>query len=169
MKKNLKIILVLMVPVIVGLLGCLGNHMSGSRKSTITYICTGVVGTQDMKDTFIVDKNKAAEIASEIKIAAAADASNSIKYLDSLKGNASLSFSSSLSRTIKKYSSRSTNLSEDFWQQQFRFDQAACLYEHLRSDKNISDDLKTEIINDERDLIKSQNIYQSSVQKKNQN
>jgi hypothetical protein len=132
-------------------------------------ICSGIPGLAGQTDTLLVDKNNAFQAAFDLNVAAAADASKSQKYFDSLSGSGSVELKDSLARTVHKYVKTTTQVTQDFWQQQQEFAQAMCIYQTLLKadylDKYGRDSVQKLMLG----YLQSKNTYEANAKKKLQN
>jgi len=130
--------------------------------------CKGVPVLNWQKEIQGADAATAAKIITDATLAAAADA----KQSEDLKGSAKLdvNLKSELSRSINENVSKSSQVSDEFWEQELTFTRLYCLSISLMDRTDITAEQRSKLLNNISDLQKTEITYMQNrnlVEKKN--
>ena len=125
--------------------------------------CKGVTNLSWQTEIQGADAKTTAKIISDVTLAAKADAAkaNADAEIDA-------NFKSELARVINENVSTSSKVDDDFWKQENTFGRLYCLSVSLLDRDDISEGQKKEIVNDIREMQKSEAKYILGKEKKNQ-
>ncbi len=119
--------------------------------------CDGVTSLSWQRQVQGADAETTAKIVTDITAAAEADAKKSEDLQAS--GEFDANFKSDIARVINQNVTQSSQVSDEFWEQENRFGETMCLYLALLDRKDISNSKKEEIIDSIVKLSVAHNDY----------
>lgn len=118
---------------------------------------------QNAEDT--IDIEKVAKFATDLKVAAEADISKMVDVPS--KANGSVEIKSEFGKKVNEKLIAQSKVSEEFWQQNIVFTQSLCFLERQSNRKDISKEIREQIIRDMNALAIARSKYSTEFQKKN--
>lgn len=117
--------------------------------------------------TFLKDKKSKIDFATDITLAAVADATKSDSLLSThQEGN--INVKGSLSQTTNKYYTFKRTVTQDFWQQQEAFANNICILQAMKDDPSLTQDQKNIVFNKIIEFTEANRKYSENVKKKGQ-
>lgn len=143
---------------IITLLSCNNTRKAiNQTKSAYENRCEGITSLSWQKQIQGADAETTAKIITELTAAAQADAKKSADLQAS--GQVDFSLKSDIAKVINQNVTQTSQVSDEFWEQENRFGESMCLFLNLLDRGDISKDTKKEIIDDIRKLVTSHNDY----------
>lgn len=138
--------------------GCQTSSRINQTKAAFADRCNGVSSLNWQSQVQGADAEATAKLVAELTAAAEADARRSADL--QLAGEANLDIKSEWARVINQNTSQSSEVSEEFWEQENRFTQSLCLYLYLLDSKELSKSEKSDVVSDIRKIVSAYNEIQ---------
>ena len=135
--------------------------LTGNSTSAQTDNCKDVPKLSWQIETRGLDDSTTSKLIADIQAAANSDATQS-----KIPINGSAKISSELAKVVSLSVRQSSNVTQDFWQQDLTFRQILCYYDSKTNDLSLSKDVRDKFIQAILDLTKTRTDYTFEVKKK---